>query len=522
MNKKIKVALTGASGNMGERLFAALLPEEYIEELRILDHDEKGTKKILKANKRYLGKVVVIKGSIADKKVVEELIKGTDYVLNLCGAIPPESDKFPEHAIEANEVGVKVLVECIEAIKENQPRLIHTSTMGIYGDRREKHLFGEVGDPLLISPLDIYALTKMRGELTVIESDIKYWTVIRQSAMLYEAMMSKNISDGLMFHNCVNSPLEWTTSNISATLYRNILRRDVLEGDLNEDNFWKHVFNLGGGAHNRITGFETMEMGFKIIGGNFFQFYEPNYVCFRNFHGVWFYDGQKLEELFHYQGDTVEGFWQHILDTHKYYNMAKIFPKKWLKGMIIKPLLKDSNAPMYWYKHQDEARMNAYFNGSKNYEALPKSWDGFNILALGKDSDGNPIDYEYLRTHANRLNHFFDIDKPRSELDINDLRNVAEGHGGKLITKEFQKGDIYAKVEWEDQDGNRFIMRPHSVLYCGHWNNISYHEHAWDFDRLAKKDQIYAQIWYDQHEKDEDRYYYFDDKFVAQFKDLDK
>ena len=83
-------------------------------------------------------------------------------------------------------------------------------------------------------------------------------------------------------------------------------------------------------------------------------------------------------------------------------------------------------------------------------------------------------------------------------------------------------GDIYAKVEWEDQDGNRFVMRPHSVLFCGHWNNVSYHEHAWDFDRLAKKDKIYAQIWYDQHEKDEDRYYYFDDKYVAHYKDLDK
>ena len=48
---KIKVAITGASGNMGERIFAYLLPEEYIKEIRILDHDKKGTKKILKANK---------------------------------------------------------------------------------------------------------------------------------------------------------------------------------------------------------------------------------------------------------------------------------------------------------------------------------------------------------------------------------------------------------------------------------------------------------------------------------------
>ena len=519
MEKKIKVALTGASGNMGERLFATLLPEEYIKEVRILNHDKKGTKEILKKNKKYKSKVVVIDGSLADELAVKELIKGVDYVLNLAAAIPPESDKHPDHAIEANEIGVKNLVKCIEEVKEHQPKLIHTSTMGVYGDRCDKHLFGEVGDPLLISPFDIYALTKMRGELMVLESSIKSWTVIRQSAMLYDKLMMKNVSDGLMFHTCVNSPLEWTTANISSILYRNIIKSD-LDGDLNEDNFWRHCFDLGAGEHNRITGFETMDLGFKIIGANFYQFYEPNYNCIRNFHGMWFSDGQKLEELFHYQGDTIEGFWDHVLETHKYFKLARIVPKKWLKAFIIKPLLKDDNAPMYWYKHQDEARMLAYFDGVKKYEELPKDWKDFNILALGKDSSGNEVDYNYLRSHPTRLNHYFDIDKPRSELDINDLKNVAEAHGGKLITKEFKKGDIYQKVEWENSDGERFIMSPHTVLYCGHWYNISYREHAWDFDRLAKKDKIYAEIWYDRHEQNEDNYYYFDEKFNAHYNKL--
>ena len=520
MEKKIKVALTVASGNMGERLFATLLPEEYIEEVRILNHDPKGTKLILKKNKKYKDKVVVIDGSLANKEVVRELIKGTDYILNLAAAIPPESDKHPDHAIEANEVGVKVLVECIEEIAENQPKLVHTSTMGIYGDRCDKHLFGEVGDPLLISPFDIYALTKMRGEFAVLESNIKSWAVIRQSAMLYDQLMMKNVSDGLMFHTCVNSPLEWTTANISAILYRNIIRED-LEGRLDTNNFWKHIFNLGGGEHNRITGFETMDLGFKIIGASFYQFYEPNYNSMRNFHGMWFSDGQKLEELFHYQGDTVEGFWDHVLETHKYFKMARIVPKKWLKAFIIKPLLKDDNAPMYWYKHKDEARMLAYFGGSDKYEALPKDWKGFNILALGKDGEGNSVDYNYLRTHPTKINHYFDIDKPRSELDIHDLKNVAEAHGGKLITKHFNKGDIFQKVEWENSDGERFVACPHTVLYGGHWFNISYKEHAWDFDRLAKKDKIYAEIWYDQHEKDENRFYFYDENYQAHYKNLE-
>jgi len=519
MDKKVKIALLGASGNMGERLFPTLLQEDFVTEISILNYDQKSNKKLIKANKAYLHKIREIKGSIADINAVREVIKGVDYVINLAGAIPPESDKYPLHAIEANEVGAKVLVEAIEEVKENQPKLIHTSTMGVFGDRGENHLFGEVGDPLLISPFDIYALTKMRGEFSVLESNIKSWTVIRQTAMLYDNLMMKNISDGLMFHTCVNSPLEWSTARTSAVLYRNIIKAD-LNGELNEDNFWKHCFDLGGGEACRITGFETMDLGFKIIGASFYDFFRPNYNAIRNFHGVWFSDGDKLEKLFHYQGETPAQFWDHVLDTHKYFKLAKIMPKKLLKAFVINPLLKNYNAPMYWYKHKDEPRMLATFNGSDKYEALPKKWEDFNILAEGRNSKGEKIDYDKLRKTPTRMNHFFDIDKPRKELDILDLEAVAKAHGGKLISKEFKKGDIYKKLEWENSDGERFIACPHTVLYCGHWYNVSYKEYAWDFDRLSKTDKIYSQIWYDQHQLDEDRFYYYDKDFNACYRKI--
>ena len=322
-----------------------------------------------------------------------------------------------------------------------------------------------------------------------------------------------------MFHTCVNSPLEWSTARTSAVLYRNIIRADV-KGELNTDNFWKHCFNLTGGEKNRITGFETVELGFRMIGANFFQFFNPNYNATRNFHGLWYSDGYKLENMFHYIGETVYDFWDNVAKEHKLFALGRIVPKKLLKAFIIKPLLKDDNAPMYWYKHQDEARMIAYFGGIKQYENLPKNWSDFNILCKGKDLEGNKVDYDYLRSHPTRLEHFFDIDKPRSELTIEDLRKVAEAHAGKLITKEFKRGDIYKKLEWETQDGERFVACPHTVLYCGHWYNISYKEHAWDFDRLSKKDKVYAQIWYDRHEQNEDNYYYFDEKFNAHYKKI--
>ncbi len=55
----------------------------------------------------------------------------------------------------------------------------------------------------------------------------------------------------------------------------------------------------------------------------------------------------------------------------------------------------------------------------------------------------------------------------------------------------------------------------YTVLRAGHWLNPLYTDWVWDFDRLSKTDRIFARIWYDSHEKDEDYVYYFDKHFKA-------
>ena len=513
----MKITVLGAPGNMGTSVVEKLLEEDFVEKVSLLIHQKKGSKKLIKKVKKSKKEYLIIKGDISNPDDVKKIIEGSDYVINMAAVIPPASDKDPKAAIRANEIGPKVLTKAIEDIKENQPKLIHISTMGLYGDRNYKHPFGEVGDPLIISPFDIYTLTKLRGEFTVLESDVKCFAVIRQTALLYDDLMMKNVSDGLMFHTCFNSLLEWVTANDCAILIRNILKKD-LDGQLNNDNFWMHCFNLAGGKENRVTGYDTLRLGFEIIGCSTEDFFDTNYNSLRNFHGEWFSDGYKLNDLFDYQHETIQEFWKHVLDTHKYFKLAKIMPKKLMKKIVIKRLLKDSNAPYYWMKHNDKARMFAYFNGENNFNAIPKDWKDFNLISKGKLPDGTDIDFEEYRTNVTRLNHFFDIDKDRSQIDIEDLRNVAAAHGGKLITDDFKTGDIFRKVEWEDLDGNRFFARPHTILFCGHWNNISYHEYAWDFDRLAKKDKIVAQIWYDAHDENENKYYWYDECFNSNYK----
>ena len=99
---------------------------------------------------------------------------------------------------------------------------------------------------------------------------------------------------------------------------RNILRKDVA-GELNENNVWKHCFNMGGGLAARVTGYDTFAMGFGTFGAKVEQFFDTNYNSMRNFHGEWYSDAYKLNDLFDYQHESVEDFWNHILKKNPYF-----------------------------------------------------------------------------------------------------------------------------------------------------------------------------------------------------------
>ena len=162
--------------------------------------------------------------------------------------------------------------------------------------------------------------------------------------------------------------------------------------------------------------------------------------------------------------------------------------------------------------------MTAYFGGKGSYEKLlAEKWADFNLVAENKSAEGDPLDYNQLRVKesANRLDYYFDFDKADEDIDIADLKSVAAAHGGKLLTEEFETGDIYAKLEWVNQDNQVFIATAYTVLRAGHWYNPIYREYVWDFDRLSKRDKIFASVWYEAHDRDECFRYSLDDKFTA-------
>ncbi|MGN0812905.1 MAG: NAD-dependent epimerase/dehydratase family protein [Candidatus Coproplasma sp.] len=505
---KMIVAITGATGNMGSCLMTALANAPAVaDKLKVLCRSKAKAKSLLKTLETLKEKIEIVFGDLSDLNVCKSLVKDCDIVLNLGAVIPPTSDGNPQAAIACNVTGVKNLIAAIEEIKDNQPKLIHISSVAVYGNRTGEHKYGRVGDPLVSGPFELYSSTKILGEYAVLQSSVAKWAVLRQTAIYHYNLFSDNLHDGLMFHTCFDAPLEWVTAKDSGILLLNFLKR-YKDGTLPEE-FWKKVYNIGGGAACREYGYGTYDAGFKIIGGSFQQFFKPWYNATRNFHGMWYYDSDELEKLFSFRGQSSADYWKEMELKHKIYKMGKIVPAPIIAQFAVKRLLKDDNSPSHWVKEGDEARAIAYFGGKDKFEQLKKlTWADVTLPTLIPD----PVPQSYEEKMAA---YGYDIEKSDSEITIDDLKTVAEAHGGKCLTPLCFDGDMYKKLDWQTCDGEKFTADTYTVLRAGHWEHALYKDFVWEFDRLAKTDKIFARIWYDSHDKDENYRYYFDKNFVA-------
>ena len=113
------------------------------------------------------------------------------------------------------------------------------------------------------------------------------------------------------------------------------------------------------------------------------------------------------------------------------------------------------------------------------------------------------------------LDHGYDESKPKSELDIEDMKKAAEFRGGELISKKMKKGDLVTKLKWKcGCCGAEFEASPNLILLGGHWCPECYlPEKKWNYDEIAKSNPFFAQVWYTNHSKDEHNVYDFDEIF---------
>jgi dihydroflavonol-4-reductase len=149
MGKRQHIAVTGATGFLGQHLCERLLAEG--RQLSVLARDRaKGD--------TYKGRADrIVIGDIADSSAVSELVAGADAVIHLVSNFRTASGP-PESYHRINVLGTQTVLEACR--KAGVERLIHCSTIGVHGDVRST----PANELSPFNPGDLYQETKLEAE----------------------------------------------------------------------------------------------------------------------------------------------------------------------------------------------------------------------------------------------------------------------------------------------------------------------------------------------------------------------
>ena len=508
---KKRVLITGSTGHMGRAVFDKLIKTGEYDFTLLIRRSKKNLAFVKKYSKIALKKdcdLKIVFGNLYDYDAVLSAVEGADYVLHMAAIIPPKSDYDAELTYKTNFVGTKCLIDAIDELGLNDTvKFVNTGTVAEYGNRDYHHPWGRVGDPLVCSIYDVYGASKIKAERYVLDSKIEKWVSLRQTGMLYDELLD-NRTDGLMFHTVWNCPIEWSTDITSAVLLSNLLKKDC-DGTLPE-NFWKKCYNIGNGASSRVTGYDSVDTGFKLMGASVKDLYEPHDDITRNFHCMWFYDSDVLNDYLDFRCESFDEFFKRLGKKLWYFKLGKPF-KKIIKKAVIQKCYNSPNAPVFWVNHNNTGRINAFYGGIDKFNEIPKEWKDVNLLRNGKLPDGSEIDYNELKDITKvkekglLLNHGYDETKSDDELCLDDMKQAAEFRGGVCLSESMIKGDLYTPLKWKDFEGNEFFASPYTVIKAGHWSKEEVPA-PWRYDEIAKHSPFIAQIWYDTHDKNENNY----------------
>ena len=512
---KTTVFLTGATGTMGFAGMTEILsrPDQY--NLRILARPSKKNKELLSPISALNPQLSIIWGDLTRYEDVLQGVTGADIVLHVGGMVSPQADYRPKATLRTNITAAMNITQAVLAQEDGkQPKVVYIGSVAQMGDRREPLHWGRTSDPICVSAYDHYGLTKVAAERIITDSGIKQWVSLRQSGILYPAIL-KNY-DPIMFHVPIRGVLEWATVEDSGRLLERVCRPEVPE------EFWNRYYNIGSGKEYRLSNYEFEVLLLDAIGcPKPEKIFNANWFTTRNFHGMWYIDGDELEDYLHFRANVpVKEYFARMAKapslpwgikfaskTH----IAKLFPHCVKAAMWFMANSKE-HGTQWWIKKSDKGtkdeaqraqkRVAAYYGKLEAYRAIP-DWEHTN------------------RTHNSEtpvlLDHGYDESKDIDLLTDEELQKAAAFRGGKYL------GDD----TWQDAEGRTFRASRRLVLLGGHWSPYdipwpydeetlarlrlpeSLHPHPtpWHWDSVAKSNPFFAQLWAPLHDKTEDNIY---------------
>jgi len=487
-----KIVLTGATGTMGSMGLKEILkdPENVVTALVLPRERECRTVKEYADDPR----VKFYWGDLTDYDAVCACVEGCDIVLHVGALVSPAADNYPELAMRVNYGST---VNIIRAIKEtggaDRIRLVYIGTVAETGDRMPPIHWERVGDPVKPSVHDYYAVSKVAAERAVIESGLKYWVSLRQTGILSKHMA--DIEDGIIFHNCLDNVLEYVTDYDSGVLLRNVCKTLP-------DDFWCHIYNIGGGESCRASFYTLLKELFRRIGiTNLDDVFEGKWFATRNFHGSYYLDGDRLNKYLRFRSGSLEYFYRFYMQkTAGIVKAAKIITRIpcgcALLGSVIKRrfrrLAGGERGTMNFIKKRRSEYIEPFFISEHAWKKIPR------ISRMTHFTDWDKVV---------RIDHGYDETKPESELSLADLKQAAAFRGGECLSKSMTEGDMRTPLTFRCAFGHAFTASPRLVLEGGHWCPVCERE-SWNYQKMAEVNPFFAQVWYPLHDRDEEPHTY--------------
>jgi nucleoside-diphosphate-sugar epimerase len=510
---KEKVLLLGASGSMGFAAFQELWGRkdgqgERKYDIILLLRPSQKNKDMFKPFEVECGITSipgkgVVENAVKSMKIVWgdatvyddmlEAVRGVDWVLCPMAFISPEADRNPKQAKAVNTTAIEYIVKAIEAQPNGAEHIkfVYTGTVAATGDRLPPIHWGRVGDPLKPAVFDFYATTKIRGEWAVLESNIKHWASLRQTFIMIPDVMS--LKDPIMFHQPINSYMENNTMRDAGRGLINCL--DVPE----DSDFWRRVYNMGGGPSTRIIFLDFMRIVYDMLGLDYRKVCERRWFGLRNFHMQFYLDSDILNKYIHNWGDSMGTYKEMMYKSMPKMlkvvgKICKLFPPlRWIVQKAtysqLKKLAERPDGTLGWINSHNDRRVSAFYGSYEKYEKIP-DWD---------------VDMPEMRHDAPfvKLNHGYD--ETKTELDLTDLKGAAKFRGGDCLSTSWS-GDMYETLHWKCAKGHEFNAKSFTVLKAGQWC-LQCLPPPWNYDDIAKTNPFFAQVWYPNHDMTENNFY---------------
>ena len=375
-DKKI-VFLTGATGNMGWAGFQELYKKKDRFDIRLLARDSKKNRKKLAP---YMGdpSVTVVWGDLVRYEDVLQGVNGADYVLHVGGMVSPAADYYPEKTLKVNVTAAENVVKAVLAQPHKEDiKVVYIGSVAQYGDRNPPYHWGGADEPQTPAKYDMYALSKIRSEEIFASAGLAKWVSLRQTGILYPGILS--VVNPTAFHVPMGGVLEWATIEDSGRLLANVCE------DWVPDDFWNKAYNISSGEEYRMTNYEFMNRMLSALGlPSPEKVFEPQWFALKNFHGMWYTDADRLDEILHFREYMpVDKYFATMKSKLPWFYSLAFLAPAWAVKMFMKPYAFEKGMGTQWWVANDPEKFEAYYGSREAYDAI-RSWDDVRPAPLSK------------------------------------------------------------------------------------------------------------------------------------------